>query len=301
MQYFKTLCLSGLSLLSLTVQAQASESAWLIKRDSAYWEVQGGYGRFTDSNKPTQQLSLLAHGEVGILETATLLLDFPFLTRSEERSGQTPATLVNNGFTDLLVGTRIKLLDEPFGLNLRAATRIPIGYNPSFAPVIGDHTLDWELGLGAGYHFYPLEAYIQGGLGYRMRLKYDASHILVAQAKAQGQSLSKPSDQIMAYLEAGIWILPQLFASVSLNSDLGLTQSEALSQSQLMLRPLLAWRLNNYLDLSAQLDQSLWSQRQPFLTQFLLGAHFHYGLPLEREKGLRGGVADYAERDDSLD
>lgn len=296
--------LSLMSLMSVvgSPSASASDSAWVIKRDSSYVEIQGGYGRFTENNALTQQLSMLAHMEIGFLETATLLLEMPFTTRSLERPGQTPNSLTNNGLTDIFLGTRIRLIDEPFGLALRIATHIPTGYNVSYVPVLGDRVLDFELGLNAGYEFYPVEAYVQGGLGYRYKLNYDKAHVIVTQAAAANpsQTILKPADQIFGFLEAGAWILPELFASLSVTADLGLNQNQAWSQSQVLLRPLVAWRANPYVDLSVQLDQSLWSQRQPFLTQFLVGAHFHFGPLLNRGKGLRGGITEYAERDESL-
>ena len=65
--------------------------------------------------------------------------------------------------------------------------------------------------------------------------------------------------------------------------------------------PLLALRLNPYTDLSVQLDQTLWSQNEPFLTQILIGGHFRLGQPLDLGAGLRGGVIDYATHDRNLE
>ncbi|PKL75701.1 MAG: hypothetical protein CVV27_14010 [Candidatus Melainabacteria bacterium HGW-Melainabacteria-1] len=283
-------------LACLPLPAIASESAWVLPRDSSYVEIQAGYGRLVDQGQNLQQMGLTAHLEQGFLETATLLLDFPFLTRVLERPGQTPATLVNNGLTDIGIGTRIRLIDEPFGLSLRGMLRAPLGYDPSFVPILGEHSLDIEAALQAGYAFYPLQAYVQGGLGYRFRLRYDKFHARLASEP----SLEKPSDQVLGFVEAGVWILPQLFASLTLSAELGMAQAQAFTQSQLLLQPLLAWRVNPYVDLSLQLNQSLWSQGQVFGTQVLAGAHFRFGQPLERGMGLRGGEVDYAERDDSL-
>ncbi|HEY9843193.1 MAG: hypothetical protein ACAI44_07130 [Candidatus Sericytochromatia bacterium] len=297
----KTAWFTSLSVLLLATPAFASDSAWVLKRGSMYWELQGGYGRFSEASALTHQLDFKAHAEIGILETATLVLEVPFLTRSLERSGQTPAYLTNNGLTDFYLGTRVRLLEEPFGLALKGSAKVPTGYDPSFTPVIGDHTLDLELGLNAGYDFFPLEAYVQGGLGYRLRNNFDRTHAIPNLAKAQGLTVTKPADQITGFAEVGAWLLPQLFASIGLNGAFGLNQAGSWVESQLLLSPQLAWRLNPYVDVSLQLDQALWSQRMPFLTQVMAGAHFRYGLPLDRGTGLRGSVPDYAEHDDSID
>lgn len=286
----------ALSLLS-TLPAFASDSAWVLERNSSYAESQIGYANLLDEGVATRQLGMFTHAEFGFLETATLLLDFPFLIRSQDRPGQDPAVITNNGLTDITVGTRIRLLEEPFALSIRTAARFPFGYDASFLPVLGDHSLDLEAGLGAGYAFYPLDAYVQAGLAYRMRFGYERNSAQVARAKAQGLTVTKPGDQLLAYAEAGVWLLPQIFASLSLNGELALNQASAWNQTQIVLRPLLAWRVNPYVDLSLQLDQSLWSQHQPFGTQVLGGAHFRFGLPLDRSRGLRGGEADYVEYD----
>lgn len=267
--------------------------------NSSYWELQSAYGRYQQNNSNFQQMSFLAHGEIGFLETATLFLDLPFLTRMQELPGQTPDYLINNGLTDMRLGIRANpfndLISEPWSLSLRGALRFPVGYNPGLAPVIGDHTLDLEGGLGIGYDFSPFEAYVQAGASYRYRARYERTHIILTQAKEQGLSVFTPADQIVAYSEVGIWILPQLFASISLNGEFGINDKERWTQSQLILRPLLAWRLNTYTDLSLQFEQSLWSQREPFLSQIAIGAHFRFGTPLGREVGLRGGEVDFAE------
>ncbi|MGV3526341.1 MAG: hypothetical protein ACO1RX_19130 [Candidatus Sericytochromatia bacterium] len=268
--------------------AQASESAWVLDRDTSYVEMQAGYGRFTDGNLPVQQLNLRVHSEIGFLETATLLLDFPFLTRSQERVGQDPVYLTNNGFTDLFVGSRVRVFEEPFALSLRGGFGIPTGYDVSSLPVIGDRQLNIELGAVAGTDFDPFEAYVQGGLSYRLRSDYDDAHAVVLLAKQQGQTVSKPADQLLGFVESGLWLTDQLFASLTFSGEFGLPQNQAWVQSQLLVSPLLAWRAHPMLDISLQLDQALWSQNMPFITQGLLGLHFRYGVPQNRPKGLRG-------------
>lgn len=275
--------------LSVSQTAQASDSAWVIPRNSTYVEWEMGYG-FSSVN-PLQQLSFRPHLEIGILETATVILEAPFLTRRLAEAGlETP--LINNGLTDVFLGSRIRILEEPVAIAINAGFKIPTGYNPRFEPVIGDRQLDMELGLNLGYEFYPLEAYVQAAAGYRLRTGFDKDHVLVQ----QNPGTIGPADQLLFSAESGIWLTDQLFASLNLAGEVALNASDTrLAQSEIHLRPLLAWRLFPAMDLSLQYDQSLWSQNRPFLSQALLGLHFRFGIPLNRGKGLRGGIPDFVE------
>lgn len=269
--------------------AQASDSAWVIPRNSSYIEWEMGYG--FSSVLPLQQLSFRPHLEIGLLETTTLILEAPFLTRRLAEVGL-ESPLVNNGLTDIFLGSRIRLLEEPLALALTVGAKIPTGYNPRFEPVIGDRQLDLEAGLNLGYDFYPIEAYAHATAGYRLRTAFDKDHVLVQQNPGR----LEPADQLLFSAESGIWLTQQLFASLNLSGEVALNAgSTRLAQSEIHLRPLVAWRLFPALDLSLQYDQSLWSQNRPFLSQFLLGAHFRFGFPLSRGKGLRGGIADFVE------
>ncbi len=276
-----------------TQAALASDSAWVLPRNSTYveWEMGYGFSRF----EPLQQLSFRPRIEVGILETTTLILEAPFLTRRLAETGlETP--LLNNGLTDIFLGGRIRLLEEPVAIALNGGFKIPTGYNPRFEPVIGDRQLDLELGLNLGYDFFPLEAYAQAAAGYRLRTAFDKDHVIVQ----QNSGITEPADQLLFSAESGIWLTDQLFASLNISGEVALNAGASrLAQSEIHLRPLLAWRLFPSFDLSLQYDQSLWAQNRPFLSQALLGAHFRFGLPLSRGKGLRGGIPDFVEyRDD---
>lgn len=265
--------------------AQASESAWVIPRGGTYAEWRMGYG--FDPNQSLQQLAFMPHLELGILETASLILEAPFYTRLIPRSDGSEGLLINNGLTDLFLGTRVKLLEEPFALALTGGFKVPTGYDPRWLPVIGERQLDLQLGLNAGYMFYPLEAYVQGGAGYRLRTAFDTSHALAV----QNPGVLRPADQLLFFAEGGAWVTPQLFAALQLRGEMAVTSgAEILPQSEVYLSPLLAWRLTPAFDLSLQLDQALWAQNRPFLTQFVLGGHLRFGQALERGKGLRGSL-----------
>ncbi|MBF2055230.1 MAG: hypothetical protein IGS03_17415 [Candidatus Sericytochromatia bacterium] len=292
------LLLTSLLALVSTLPAQAlSDSAWVIERDSRYVEWEMGGGSYRLAGESHQQMQFRGLLEYGLLENTTFRLAYPFLIRSRAHESGEPERLVNNGFTDLFLGSRVQLLDEPFGLALSGGFRVPTGYNPALMPTLGNGLLDMELSLLGGWDFFPLEAYIQGGAGYRFRTNFPREHALVAQAAAAGREIEKPADQILLLAEGGIWLSESWFAALTLKGEIALNQTRAQAQSQVLLRPLLAWRVQPVLDLSLQLEQSLWTQNQPHLTQVMLGAHFRYGLPLTRGKGLRGGIPDYARRE----
>lgn len=290
--------LSGLLALVTTLPALAlSDSAWVIERDSRYVEWEMGGGSYRLAGQTHQQMQFRGLLEYGLLENATFRLAYPFLIRSRAHDGGEPERLINNGFTDLFLGSRVQLLEEPFGLALSGGFRLPTGYNPALMPSLGNGLLDMELSLLGGWDFFPLEAYVQGGAGYRFRTRFPGDHALVAQAAAAGREIEKPADQLLLLAEGGIWLSDSWFAAVTLEGEIALNQTRSQAQSQVLLRPLLAWRVQPVLDLSLQLEQSLWTQSQPHLTQIMLGAHFRYGLPLTRGKGLRGGIPEYARRE----
>lgn len=295
--FYTLLLLLALNLLSLPTAQALSDSAWVIERESRYVEWEMGGGSYRLAGQSHQQMQFRGLLEYGLLENTTLRLAYPFLIRSRAHPEGDPSTLINNGFSDLFVGSRVQLLEEPLGLALSGGFRLPTGYNPAWLPSLGNGLLEMELSLIGGWDFFPLEAYFQGGAGYRFRTHFPREHAIVVEAAAHERQLEKPADQILLLAEGGIWLSEAWFSSLTLEAGLALNQSRSQAQSQILLRPLLAWRVQPVLDLSLQLEQSLWSQNQPYLTQLMLGAHFRYGLPLARGKGLRGGVPEHARRE----
>lgn len=307
MQDFKRLATAFfLSLISIGFQtaAQASESAWALPADSRYFELQMGGGLYQQEGQDFTQFTALNRYEYGLLDHTTFELAWPALIRSRRVTELNNALAINNGFTDLYVGLRSQLfqdlLPEALALSLHLASEIPTGYALERAPVIGERQLNLYGGFLAGYHFAPLEAYVQTGGGYRWRSDYDPQHIRVVQAELEGRELTKPADQLVFFAESGAWLTQRLFASLNLTARLALGQENSLEQSFVQIQPLLAWRVTPYFDVSTQFQQVLWQENWPPLSQFLVGGHFRFGLPLSRAVGLRGGRIDYAEFDDQL-
>lgn len=273
------------------VQARG-ESAWVLPRNSWYVESRAGYGF---SNVDQQQAFLFdSHLEVGVIEAATLVLDIPAVTRRQVPQDSSGTVLVNNGFTDLFVGTRVRLLEEPFALNINGGLKVPMAYDVSFSPSLGEGQLDTQLGLSAGYDFYPFEAYVQGGVGYRLRSAFDTKHVRVSEALRRDETLTKPADQILFSLESGAWLSDRVFASLNLWGEMAIRQENALLQEHIYLNPLLAYRVNPALDVSLQSDIPLFNRERQSLLGVMLGVHLRFGEPLARGKGLRGAVPEFA-------
>lgn len=283
---------------------EISDSAWIIPRDSNYLEWQIGYGQSQQDQNTYQEFRFRNHLELGFLQNANILLEWPFLTRSLRRPDQEPEYLINNGFTDLYLGSRIRLFqDNLWALALQPSIELPTGYNPSFLPVLGNAQLSLGLDLIAGLDFYPLEGYALFGMGYRMNNDFPKDHALLGLEPTTpegGSSLRKPADRMRLFTESGLWLSENVFASLKLEGLLGLPQESALQQSQISFKPLLAWRLHPNFDISIQSEHSLWTQNAPALQQVLLGIHIRTGPSLDRQVGLRGGKTEYAEYDPDL-
>lgn len=295
---FHALWLSGLLAIGVCLSAQASESAWVLPKNSAFLEVLPQVGTYSnDEPSAVTEFAWKTRYELGYVENASLALEIPLrsLSRavSAEISNPRSNAVTHNGFTDLWLANYVQILREPVALTLRTGLSLPLGYSLDSLPILGEGQLNLDAALLAGYGLGEW-GYFQAGAGYRLRTGYSAQHIRVQQAALAQSPLEKPADQVLFFAETGVWLHPALLFSLGIDGKIGLNQSKALTQSTLYLQPRLAWRVNSYVDLSLQLDQALWSQNAPFLTAGTLGAHFRFGTPLPKGLGLRGGESEQA-------
>jgi len=277
----------------LTAPALASESAWVLPKNSSFIEVLPQVGRYqNDEPSAVTEFAWKTRYELGYVENATIALEIPLrsLSRnvSPEIDNPRTGTVTHNGFTDLWLGNYIQFLKEPLALSLRTGLSVPLGYSLDSLPILGEGQLNLDAALLAGYGLGEW-GYVQAGAGYRLRTGYSRQHIRVQQAELAKNTLEKPADQFLFFGETGIWLHPAVLFSLGIDGKVGLNQSNALVQSAIYIQPRLAWRLNPYVDLSLQLDQALWSQNAPFATAGTFGAHFRFGNPLPKGLGLRGG------------
>jgi hypothetical protein len=293
-------CVLGFFAISVLFMpaAIASESAWVVQKNSSFLEILPQWGSYSnDEPSAVQVLAWKTRYELGYIKNGALAVEIPFrsLNRAVSAEIVSPrsAQVTSNGFTDLWLGHYYQFLNEPLALTLRTGLSVPLGYNLDIQPILGEGQLNLDAMLLAGYRISNW-GYVQAGAGYKLRTGYSNQHIRVVQAQAENRTLEKPADQFLFTAESGFWLHPSLLFSLGLSGQLGLNQSNALSQSSVYFQPRLAWRLNPFVDLSFQIDQAIWSQNAPFLTAGTLGAHFRFGTPTDKATGLRGGESSFS-------
>lgn len=269
--------------------SQASESAWSISKNSSYLEITPEYITYSKGADQFQQLNFLSRLEIGWFERSTLSISVPFKTINQHTFiNESDVVYTNNGLTDLFLGSQYQLVEYPFSLAVKAGVKIPSGYDILFIPSIGDRQMDLDMGILTGYYFDFFPAFVQAGAAYKFRTNYDPNHPLVREEQNFQNEIVKPADQISFLVEAGAWIFPALYLGINSYGNYALEQEKAYQQSSLHLRPIIAVRFNQYIDLSFQYDQTLWAINSPSSTGVLLGLHLHYGGELPRGVGLRG-------------
>ena len=296
----KKMVFVGLSALILFASpVWASESAWVVNKNSVYVEMEPTYRR--SSELDLQEYSLENRIEWGILEHSSFVFSVPFRNKSQDADTASDPRLSNNGLTDVYLGLHHQFLSKPMALSFKGGFKIPTGYRPEFMPSIGERQLDIEGLLLGGYIFPQLPLFIQGGAGYRYRSEYDTNHSDILRGLAEGKVFKKPSDQVLGFFEFGGWLLPRLFLSLYFDGEVGVNQAEAIMQSKLSMTPKLGWRINSFFDLSFQYEQVLWLQNRPQTSGFKIGGHYRFGTPLSRDIGFRGAVPKHAYYDPDFD
>jgi hypothetical protein len=127
-----------------------------------------------------RDVSFAAYVEYGLTDRYTLVTRLPFKISSTQNTqvplvpGDTPseATLTNGGLGDFWLWVRTPLVQSPTALAVQAGVKVPLGYEEvpdNGGPALGTSEVDAEVSLQVGQSFYPLAAYISGGIGYRVR------------------------------------------------------------------------------------------------------------------------------------
>ena len=127
-----------------------------------------------------RDLSITAYAEYGLTDRYTLVTRLPFKISSTQNTqapllpGDTPneVTLTNGGLGDLWLWVRAPFKRTPTAVSMKAGVKMPLGYEDipdNGGPALGTGKIDAEVSLLVGQSFYPLSAYISGGVGYRLR------------------------------------------------------------------------------------------------------------------------------------
>lgn len=162
----------------------AEASGWVKDPGSAY--VKAAVGAFTSEESQEGaglryvNQSTRLYAEVGVLEGMHLLVDGEYVWAANEVTG-TDVRYVHNGFGDLKLGVRYRLLTEPAAVALGVDVKTPL-YKPvaevdgaeamgdtTQFPDLGDGATDVTVGLGAGWSLHPLPMWAGAWTGYQRR------------------------------------------------------------------------------------------------------------------------------------
>ncbi|RMH81650.1 MAG: hypothetical protein D6681_17870 [Calditrichaeota bacterium] len=188
---------SRLALVVLFLSTAAQAGAWTQKKGHYYLELTTSYlyagdefdfrGRKRDiladfsyyQNTSYEEWKFALYVEYGLTPYLTLVADVPFKIATDTRTivgvryfdGETFEN-VSTGFSDLTLGTRLRLLSGPVVVSVESGVKLPLGYDTSptnEAPALGTGDVDAHSFLWVGTSFYPFPAYATGYVGYRLR------------------------------------------------------------------------------------------------------------------------------------
>jgi hypothetical protein len=189
------LCLPAV--FALLGPAVAFADAWLPQPGEHYVEFRAAHGSASqffdnDGNRQPYLVSaimedrqLVSYNEIGWKKNVSLVLAMPGRSITL-RSDPLGLTRTATGFSDLLLGLRLKLLGGPTALSLQADWKAPLGYEHTLAPILGDGQQDiaGRLSFGTGI---AARGFLELQGGYRYRFE-------------------DPLDQIEYAADLGFWV-----------------------------------------------------------------------------------------------
>ena len=203
--------------------------------------------------------------ELGWKKRASFRIDIPF--ESVTRRFDSPAfELTRTGFSDLLLGLNVRILDGPTALSAEIGWKAPTGYNKDLAVLtLGDGRQDGIGFIHYGTAIKSLAAFVQAGAGYRMRL----------------ESYGNAYDQTLMTADVGRWFGPSLLISgsyrgrfdvdpVVAGADPAFTSSNGKS-TQHVLGPEIRYRVDDHLDIFAGSLHSVSGQNALHVDQLFVG------------------------------
>lgn len=177
-----------LLLIVTTFPADTSAQAWVRPVGGAYIKLSHGRTATSeqyradgtraayDPARPNDDSyfdrSIYLYSEVGIARRLTAVLQVPY--RTIELATDTDR-LTTRSFGDATVGLRYALTppDEVARTGkswvVSGRLQLPMGYARNRAPAAGAGQVDMEIGTAVGRSLYPVPAYVQGGVGIRLR------------------------------------------------------------------------------------------------------------------------------------
>lgn len=189
--------LSAFVLALVFQHSNAYAGAWVQKKHDYFFKLSGTYlytteeydsdGNIQDiraqdtliTNTSYRELTATGYLEYGVTDRFTLVANLPFKVVTSKRTElpepdrpQRNVEAVTGGLSDLTLSGRFLLTSSSLPVSLQAGVKIPLGYDPSppdQGTPLGSGKVDVEANLLLGASFYPVPAYVTGGIGYRLR------------------------------------------------------------------------------------------------------------------------------------
>ncbi|MBT7164046.1 MAG: hypothetical protein HN904_14790 [Victivallales bacterium] len=187
-------------------------------------------------NGQYESTAFFMEGYYGLTDAVDVGLQMPWFDQSfdDDTRIDSPA---ESGFSDLRIFARWQVLRRPFLLTLKGGAKIPTAEfrNEDGLIPVGEGQWDYDIVLQMGRSFWPIPAYANIDLGYRVRTENESI-------------LRDPGDEWLVTAEAGYNLLPSLLLTMKyegLYSKAGKSfglRNESLTKRFTYLSPSMSWR-----------------------------------------------------------
>ncbi len=280
-------------LLALLVPVAAQAGAWTTPAGSlwakASWYRQTTGKWYTDNDQPIlladntlgtrpagrrqpyrfngayESTAIFLEAKYGITDAIDVGVQVPWFDQSfnDDTRIDPPAEA---GFSDVRISARWQLLARPFLLTLKGGTKIPTAEfrNEDGLIPVGEGQWDYDVVVQAGRSFWPIPAYANIDLGYRVR--------------TENESIRRdPGDEWLVTAELGYSPLPSLMLAMKIEGLYGKAgrsfglRNESLTQRITYLSPSVAYTLFGQTVVEAGLRISAGGRNFPAGRQLTIG------------------------------
>lgn len=208
--------------------------------------------------------------QYGLLNQLDLMIQLPFfdISFTDLANPERPGT---SELGDVRFGVKYAVIRRPFAGSVKIQAKAPTGFFNKDAEVvpIGDGQWDLEFVGQAGKSLWPIPAYVNLDLGYRLRFKPDRQ-----------TSLRDPGNEVTLRAEAGYNILQHVLLKAAINGlfgtdfkDDGLTIDDS-ERRIVSFEPAVAWSFYKHLTVEALLQVSLSGKNYPAGEVFGVGLSY---------------------------
>ncbi|MDA0335124.1 MAG: transporter [bacterium] len=290
-----------LALLALMLPVAAHAGAWTTPAGSLWakvsWYRQTTDEWYTDSDQPIlladntlgtrpagrrqpyrfngayESTAVFLEAKYGIADGIDVGLQVPWFDQSfnDDTRIDSPA---ESGFSDVRISARWQLLDRPILLTLKGGAKIPTAEfrNEDGLIPVGEGQWDYDVVVQAGRSFWPIPAYANIDLGYRVR--------------TENESIRRdPGDEWQVTAELGYSPLPSLMLAAKLEGLYGKAgrsfglRNESLTQRITYLSPSVAYTLSGQTVMEGGLRISVGGRNFPAGRQLTIGLSTTGALP----------------------